>query len=392
MATINEGAVGTYNTLQAQFERDVEEKFTDLIGEQGKLTKFLSMTSDGDVSADRKEWGVTEHPPNYTTVRGAISSPTTNVVIPVNDGGVWGIGDIVLHALSGETARVYDTDNTVGAATVTLESRARGTTAAAAWASGDELYNLGSAKDQGDDLGEFRSTVEVLYQNPVQTYWERVEFTGQEIAINEKRGIYGGDYVKRKRAQTLTMMMEQMDIDALMGEAAFTNGIGTGTIPTLYGVRRHISSKNVSTIATLNQRALENYMAAHPNLRMGPDDLIVLCSDLGATGLNSYATERVRVTPGGKTLGYRLYEYITPVGTLTIMPHYQLSKGTAYAGLFMFLTKSELKKHVLRPLKFYGDIATGLKDRKVDSYLGAHTFSWGHPEHHGEINGVTAYA
>lgn len=391
MATVIEGTAGVHNTLQAQFERDVEEKFSDLIGEEGKLTKLLSMTTDDDVMATHAEWGVTEHVPNYTTIAAAPGNGATDVTFTVAHSGIFGVGDVVLHE-SGETARVLSVDNAVPS--ITLESRSRGATAAATWANGDDLFNQGSAKDDGDDLGAARITQDVMYENPVQLYWERVEFNGTEIAINEKRGIFGGDYVKNKRSQVMRMMLEQMDFNAIFGEAAESDGIGDGTVRTLGGLRAHIAAANKATIATLNQAALENYMADRPNLRMGPggDDLVLLCSDRFAVGLNSYSTSRIQATPGGKTMGYRLTEYVTPIGTITVMPHYQLSKTTAFNGLGFFLNRSAMKKAVLRKLKFYGDVNTGLVDKRTDAYLGQHTFKWGHPAHMGEINGVTAFA
>lgn len=393
MPTINTGTAGVHNTLAAQFERDVEDKFSDLIGEEGKLTKLLSMTKDEDVISTVAEWGVTEHVPNYTTLSATPSSATTNLTWSVTEPKVFGVGDICMHE-SGETLRVQSVDYNATVDNITFEARSRGATAAASVASGDGVYNLGSAKDDGDDLGTQRITQDVMYENPVQLYWERVEFNGTEIAVNARKGIFGGDYVARKRGQVMRMMLEQMDFNAIFGEAAETAGVGSDTVRTLGGFRAHIATANKSTIATLSQSALENYVADRPNLRMGPngDDLVVLCSDRGAVGLNSYSTQRIQAQPGGKTLGFALYEYVTPIGKITVMPHYQLSKTSDFNGLFFFLNRSEMTKAVLRPLKFYGDVDTGLVDVRTDAYLGQHSFKWGHPNHMGEINGVTAYA
>lgn len=391
MATINVGTAGVHNTLTAQFERDVEEKFSDLIGDEGKLTKLLSMTSDEDVMATTAEWGVTEHVPNYTTLSATPSSATTDLTWTITSSKVAGVGDIILHE-SGETLRVASVD--YAANTWTFEARSRGATAAASVASGDNVWNLGSAKDDGDDLGDARITQDVMYENPVQLYWERVEFNGTEIAINERKGIFGGDYVARKRKQVMRTMMEQMDMNAIFGEAAETAGVGSDTVRTLGGFRAHISANNVATIATLSQVALENYMADRPNLRQGPngEDLVVLCSDRGAVGLNTYSTQRIQLKAGEKVVGFRLYEYVSPIGTITVMPHYQLSKTNDFRGTFFFLNKADMRKKILRRLKFYGDVNTGLVDKRTDAFLGQHTFTWGNPEHIGEINGVTAYA
>lgn len=390
MPTVSKGAAGASNTLTAQWERDVESRVTDLHGEEGKFTKFLSMTSDGDVTSTVGEWVVTEMLPITTTVRTTPTNPTTDLVINVTDAKIFGPNDICQHE-DGETCRVTDVDDDA-TPTITLESRSRGATAAASWASGDVLTNLGSAYDDGDDLETARITQDVIYENPVQLYWERVEFDGTFLAVNEKKGIYGGDYVQRKRKQKMTQMLQQMDVNAIDGEAAETDGVGTGTVRTLGGIREHIAAANTATIATLNQAALEGYTAARPDLVGGMEDILVLCSYAGAVGLNSYSTSRIQATPGGKTMGYDLKEYITPIGKMLVMPHYNFNRSTPMKGTFLFIRRDGLVKKVLRPLKMYGDVNVGTRDVRTDMYRGQHTFAWGHPSHSGEINGVTAYA
>lgn len=388
---ITTGTAGKHNTLQAQWARDIEDQFTDISGEEGKLTKVLSMATDDDVSATHAEWGVTRAVQPFTTIRAGFVASATALTIPVADGGVFIEDSIVLHP-SGETARVASVDNTEGAETITLESRSRGAIPAATWAAGDTLMNQGTAKDDGDTLGQARISQDVIYENPVQIYWERVEFDGTTIAINERKGIYGGDYVARKRGQVLKTILQQMDINALFGEAATTAGVGANSVRTLGGVRNHIAAANVATIATLDRVALENYIANHPDLRMNGDDLLVVSSDQGAMGMNRYATPHLQVNSGGKRFGFRLTELVTPLGVTKLMPHYNLSRVPQFQGLFLILNQGSMRKAVLRKLKLYGDVNTGLVDVRTDAYLGQHTFKWGAPEEHGEINGVTAYA
>lgn len=392
MATNIIGTAGKANTLASEWVRDVESKVTDIIGNEGMFTKFLSQTTDSDLSADTAEWIVTNSLQPFTTIRTAPGNGLTDVVIAINDPGTFGIGDIVYHP-AGETARVLSTVNTAGAATITLEGRNRGGTGAQTWALADQLINLGNASDDGSTLGAARITQDQIYTNPVQIYFERVEFDGTALAINEKNGIYGGDMAARKRAQKMRQLLQQMDLDALFGQAATTTGaLGALTVRTLGGIRGHIPAANKATIATLTQAALEGFMAARPDLLMGSQDMLVLCSAAGAVGLNSFTTQRIQLRAGETKLGYNLETYVTPIGSLKVMSHYNLSKIPALKGLMLFLTVSEMQKKVLRPLRLYGNVNTGLVDLQTDAFLGQHTFAWGAPEHHGEINGTTAYA
>lgn len=390
MANAVVGTAGKSNTLSAQWVRDVEDKVTDIVGEEGKLTKFLSMTSDDDVSATEAEWIVTNHVQPFTTIRTAPTNGLTDLTITINDSGTFAPNDIVFHP-AGETARVASVINTVGAASITLEARNRGGTGAVTWAVGDQLINLGPAKDDGDSLQAARISADVIYTNPVQIYFERVEFDGTAIAINEKKGIYGGDYVARKRAQKLRQLMQQADMNAMFGQAAYSVGVGATSVRTLGGIRGHIAAANKATIASLSQAAIEGFLATRPDMRMGSEDMLVLGSGVGVTGFNSYSTQRIQLQPGGKTLGFAVEKYVTPMGSFTVMEHYNLSKITALKGLLLFLSRGEMQKKVLRPLKLYGDVNTGLVDVRTDAFLGQWTFAWGAPDHHGEINGTTAY-
>ncbi len=74
------------------------------------------------------------------------------------------------------------------------------------------------------------------------------------------------------------------------------------------------------------------------------------------------------------------------------MPTYNFSKVTEYKGLFLLVNLSEIEKATLLPLTLYGDVGTGLTDKRTDAYMGQHSYKLGDPVHHGEINGVTAFA
>lgn len=387
--TTTTGTVGHHNILNAQWMRDVDDDVINSIGDKGAVHKFFSQVNTDDVKATEAEWIVTEHPQPFTTLSATPSDPDVDLVIAVADASVFNIGDIAQHAGSQETGRVADRD--VVGQTITLESRSRGDNAAANWASGDTLVNLGSAKDDGDDLGEALTAQDVMYENPIQLYWERIEFDGTTVRLNEKRGIYGGDYVTRKRKDAMLRMLQQMDMNILTAEAATSAGVASDSVRTHGGVRPHIADENVDTIATLTRANFENFLALRPDLRMGDGDLTIICSDWGVAGMNRYADAHIDYKPGGKEVGFRIQRIVTPFGTFNLLPTYNFSKVTEYKGLFLLVSTNEIEKATLLPLTLYGDVGTGLVDKRTDAYMGQHTYKLGDPVHHGEINGVTAF-
>jgi hypothetical protein len=388
--TATTGTVGHHNVLSAQWSRDVDEDVIRSIGDVGNVHKLFSQVNTDDVRATEAEWIVEEHAQPFTTLSATPSDPDVDLVISVVEAAVFGIGDIAQHATSQETGRVADRD--LVANTITLESRSRGDNAAANWASGDTLINLGSAKDDGDDLGEALTYQDVMYENPIQLYWERIEFDGTTVRLNEKRGIYGGDYVTRKRKAAMTRMLQQMDMNVLTAEAATSAGVASDSVRTHGGIRPHIDSANVTTMATATRANIENFLALRPDMRLGDGDLTIVTSDWMLAGFNRFADSTIQYKPGGKEVGFAISTIVTPFGRFNLMSNYNLSKISEYKGLALLINLAEIEKATLLPLTLYGGIGSGLVDKQTDAYMGQHTYKLGAPGHHGEINGVTAFS
>lgn len=390
MTTMTRGTAGRANTLTASWERDVEEKVPYLVGEDGKLTKFASLAGKKEAKSFKHEWLAAEHRPMLTTIAVTPANPTTNTTFEVTDDNLADQGDVIVHE-SGETFRIAFVTHGLHP-TWTLEERDRGQTGSpASLAAGDEVYNMGPAQDDGSDLGVAYITQDYFYENPVQTYWRRIEFDNTTLAVNAKGGIYGGDFKARKRGEVMSELLQKMDMNAIHGQAAETAGVGGDTVRTLGGLRNFIEATERATVATLNKSALATFMADKALLH-GGDRKMVICSNNGATGLETHATSNIQYAPGGKQIGFKLRTYSTTIGDLTVMPHYNLSLGSAWDGLFLFVPEGAFRKAVLRPFKLLGNINVGTKDVETDAYIGAHTFEFGHPRHYAELNGVTAYA
>lgn len=388
MAILSRGTAGRANMLTAAWERDVEEKVPYLVGDDGKLTKFSSLAGSKEAKSFKHEWLAADHRAMLTTIAVTPANPTTALTFEVVDDNLADAGDVIVHE-SGETFRIQSV--THGAhPTWTVEERSRGRNVSASLAATDELYNMGPAQDDGSDLGVAYITQDVFYENPVQTYWRRIEFDNTTLAVNEKGGIYGGDFKARKRGEVMSELLQKMDMNAIHGEAAETGGVGTDTVRTLGGLRNFIEATERSTIGTLNKSSLAAF-AADKGFMYGGEKKMVICSYNGAEGLAQHATSNIEYAPGGKTIGFTLRKYVTTIGEMTIMPHFNLSLGTAWDGLYLFVPENAFRKAVLRPFKLLGNINVGTKDVETDAYIGAHTFEFGHPRHYAEINGVTAW-
>lgn len=388
MPAVNTGAAGHDTLAAASWARDVDPYTTNLVGEAGKLTKLVDMMKGGrKPKSTTAEWIVHDEIDAFTAISAAPSNGLTDLTFTVTEPDFVGVGDVVMHE-DGETSRVASKTST----TITLEARSRGALPASTWADGDTLYNIGNASSDGSTIAAADHSVEVFYENYQQLFWKRIEVDGTTMRENAAKGIHGGDYIARLRKLKYNEVMRSADYALIFGEAAKTTDPTTGKpVRTMGGIREHIHSDNVDTTATLNQAALEAH-AATKGLLEGDDSRVMVCSNTGAVGINGYALSQIDYAPGGSEVGYRVKRYTLPMGDLVVCPHYNLSKGGDFNGLFLFLNVESIERRAMLPLKLHGDINTGLVDVRTDAYMGQWSYVYGHPKHHSEINGVTAYA
>jgi hypothetical protein len=376
------GAQGESTVLNALYDVDFDPIVPFLVGEEGKLAKFL-MRLGGEESLMETfaRWAYTQAIDSVDTVAVAPAS-TAALSFTVSTPGAWEPYAVVLHAPSKETLVIDTVDNSTGV--VTVFGRARGV-AAAAWSPGDELIRMGTAYPPGSSINQARSFQEVSVDNYAQIFWEPVEIDNTTIAINQKKGLHGGDFVARERKKKYLQFMRDMDYAHTFGESS------NSSVRTMGGINPFVASTETATIATLSEANFENHLATK-GLIDGSEKKLMLTSAFVATGLNQYATTKLQTSVGGTKYGYKLSTYSNALGELTVMPHYNFSKSTALKGTSIIIDLTNVQRAVLRPMKLYADIEVGTRDVRMDAWLAECTAKWGHPRHHSKILGTTAFA
>lgn len=382
---ISAGPAGASNILSALYDVDFEPIVPLLVGEEGKLAKFLmELGGEEDLAARQVEWAYSEAIDSVDTIAATPANPTTVLTIQVTTIGKWKPNHSVLHAASGETLIIESVDS--ASSTVTFFERSRGDNVAASFASGDELVRMGTAQPDGSSIGEARMQQDVWASNKVQLFWENVDFDGTTVAINRKRGLRGGDFVARKRREKLLQVLRDIDYAHMFGES-----VESTDRRTMGGIVNFIASTETATIAALTELAFEQHLESK-GLLHGPEKKLAITSAWVAGGLNRVASNKLQTTVGGKKYGYDLRTWQTPQGELKIMPHYNLSTVTALRGKIIMLDTANIHRAVLRPLKLYVDIDAGTRDATMDAWLGQMTAAWGHPRHHSYIKGITSFS
>lgn len=384
MATISVGAAGKGNILSALYDVDFDPVIPLLVMEEGKFTRFLQQIGEPeDLMAVKAEWGYSEARDAVDTV--ATVATAADLSVHVTNIGQWGPNDAIMHAASGETSVVESVNHATSR--VQLTERSRGQTAAAAFAQGDSLINLGPAYPDGASITEARMVVDQTAENYVQLFWENVEFDGTTLAINAKKGLRGGNYESRKRKETLLNFMRRMDYAHLFGEA-----VDNGVHRTMGGLWNFVAATESATIPSLTDIAFDNHLE-QKGLLHGSDNKVLVTSNYIHMGLNRQVQGRMHVTTnvGGSKAGYKLKTLETPMGDITILPHYNFSVVPEFKGRGLLMDKASVQRAVLRPMKLFVDIETGTKDVRMDAWMAQVTAKWGHPRNHSKFQGVNAF-
>jgi hypothetical protein len=383
MPTETVGALTTSTTLSALFEVDFWDKVPILQGEKGKLAKFLMKLGQEDIAAKKIDYAYAQILQTIdTVVTGTTSSGLSFVVSHINR---WAPNDVVLFPDgNNETAVIQAVDTATS--TVTLYARQRGVRPAAAIVAGNELINQGQAYDEGATVVEPRMVQDTPASNYVQLFWQPVSFTGTQIAINNKGGMYGGDYVKRKRNEKMIEHLQKQDHALMWGESA-----QTGDRRTMGGIDSIIDATKTSTIATMARNDFEQFLEEKALREGDADNMVFLTSYFMARGMNRWGTDVIRTNTGGTEFGYRMDTYLTQFGDMKLMPHYNFL-AQAHKGIGFAINLTDIAICTLRKMKLYVDIDVGTKDVKMDAFLTEQTARWGHPLHHSKSKGTTAFA
>lgn len=375
------GAAGAGNILSALYEVDFEDTIPLLVGEEGKLAKFLGTLPKGPkLIARYADWGYSEVTSPIDTVTEVVA--TGSLVFPVANIDQWKPYNLVLLP-SGETCLIDSVDRSLSQFTVF--SRVRGSNAAVEVADNAEIIRMGTAMPDGSSVSEARMQVDVTARNYVQTFYENVDFDLVTTAINENGGFNGGDFEARKRTEALLKFLQDQDTAHLWGEGSEDDGSRSMT-----GVGNLIASTETATIAALTELALDQHLETKGFL-YGAEHKIAITSNTVIGGMNRYAKGRMQTQVGGKRYGYDMRFYDGPGATLEVMPHHLMSVSANLRKIMLILDKRQLKCRVLRNQKLYTDIDAGTRLAKMDMWLTMRTMTAGHPRHHSRINGITSF-
>lgn len=384
MTTILTGQVGLQTiSAVATRKRDVALKIALLDPKQAPLVLLSQVGMDPrnvadvskaklakTVSVDPKiEWLEDVLDPSIDNINLAAGYGAGDVSILVNNANYFQTGCYVYVKRTGEIMYV-SAGGTNPTDALTVARGALGTTAAAL-NDKDEIIKLSEGNTEGDTPPTAKATLKSLQYNYLQTfrtplsmtdiikntamlgeerdYPYQVEKHGTEHSVKIERGmLYGMRY-----AGTATSAF-----DSSTQQVLFTNGLVNMLTSNVYDAGGTITeeafNKNISEPAFTNGRG-SNYR-------------ILLTSDRFNTVICTWGNNKIRLHVGEDKLGFTINSYMTPQGTVYIIPHHLITGTQGVAGILIDPAKAKYRYLQNMDTRFKQDTVKKGQMGTIDEY------------------------
>ena len=333
-----------YGTTYSVLVRDVGSKIF-LIDPSAAPFTLLTDRAGSKVAVNPKfEWYEKSLRTKMTQING--SHNDTTLSLTVDDAYVFQTNDIVLVPSTSELMLVTAvTSSTV----ITVSNRGLGSSTAATISDNADMWVVGSAWQEGVDVGTPDEWQEVHKFNYTQIF--RRPFGASRTREASEF------YFQKPRAQ-------------LRGEKGIEHAIDI-ELAFLFGVKAEVSSGNAVfrttggaiEFMTSNLKDMGGVQVTEPDFEDWMEDLfahpgsagnsrLVLASPLVISAIDQMAADRLQMVPSDKTYGIAVNQLITSHGTLNIVKHRLLKDGLlgGGAGYQDWALAVDVGQMVMRPL------------------------------------------
>lgn len=382
MATVT-GQRGTGNVAADQRQTDLSEAISLLRPTAQPLT-VLSKRAEQRATGDPKfAWEEDDLEPRFDAVNDATPPVAADTVITVDNGAYFAQHDLVVVTRTGEMFRV------VSVATNDLTVvRGVGSTAANL-ADNDELYIIGSAQPEGDTSKPARSSNPANVYNYTQIFRKPWDSTGTWRATRNKTTPKDWDHQAKK-----TGIEHARDIE-LSFMFGYRSEDTTGSQPrrTTKGAVRYVTTNVTDAGGTFTETEWNTVMRGGFEYDAGSTKL-GLASNLVISVLNAFAMGKLETRQGESTYGLKVMRYVSPFGTVDLVPHPEL-RGAVYGGYLLILDMSEVKYRYLanedenRNTHVRENIQENDRDGRKDELLTEAGLQFGQEKRHALVTGVT---
>ena len=368
---------GTANITQNKRVIDMSDTINLLEPQASPLVVLTNRLSKKSCFSPKYEWLEDEANPESVTTTTTASSGNLTIA----GYAVLREDDLIHNPATGEVMLVTATPS----GTTVAVTRGWGATTGTAIASGQTLWVIGSAREEGDDSRDLLSRLADAESNYTQIFRDPYEVTNTANASK----MYGGNDLAYQRKKFGIEHLRQIERAFLFGTKAETAGATHKQRSTAGCVE--LITTNVTNVGGggLTETKFEEWLRTV--FRYGSDTRWLMASPRLISVINLWAQGKLQMVPSDKTFGISVKKYLSGHGTLNIVNHKQL-QGATYGYYGIALDMEMVKSRVLegRDTKIYRDIQLPGADTMKEEYLTEIGFQLEQERRHGIIKGFTS--
>jgi hypothetical protein len=307
------------------------------------------------------------------------SSATSLVTTEASDGIV--PGDLLKVMSSGEVVRV--TANNTSTKTLTIV-RAFGGTAASISAT-NWLLNLRGGQPEGDSSVDARATVKVEKTNYTEIWKTSVEMS-RTITEVDHYGFTPRDYERKKAGETHALSIERSFLFGRKKEDL----TGARPIRAAGGFDEFVTTNRFAVGGALNEADFLDWVMDCFRYSVSPSRSrkLLICSREVQATIAAWGLNKLTINDKARSVyGMEVTDYVTPAGTLSLIPHRLLENGAA--GSAYLIDPDGIYWRPLHSTELRTNIQANDVDGYKDEFLTEGSFQYVMDEAHGALSGVT---
>lgn len=271
----------------------------------------------------------------------------------------------------------------------------------------DTFKIIGNINAEGAEMPDAIALNPVKVKNYTQIFRTPLEIT----RTARKTKLRTGDQYQKAKSEALEIHSWEQELAFLWGiktENTGTNGKPERTTQGIINFIREYAPHNCNDYTMNTDYSSADWTASGEEwfkqyleqiFRYGADEKLVLCGSGALLGIDALAmtASQMNVTPGQKTYGMQIREWVTPFGSLHMKTHPLFSHDATTRNLMVILEPKELGYRYIDDTSFYGEgtsknRAAGSGHRRIDGskeeFLTECGLEFGLPQKCAVLNGV----
>lgn len=353
------------------------------------LTALMSKLGEEAVDDPEFNWFEKGLPAQTLTMAGAQATTTDTVLLLTAAAGMnkrVKPGHVLLNTATSEIVWVVDSSTTDQ---ITVD-RAQGSVVATAIGASDVWLVIGSANQEGAQVGESVSYDPSRVTNYTQIFRNVLNITNTAIATRIRYA--DGQYLKEARRETLEEHSIEMERAFLFGNAKEDTS-GEQPVRTTGGLTNFVTT-NVTDFG--GPTSIDDFEDFLENVfEDGSSDKLALVGNRALNTLNKVARNNytISATPESTTYGMKMTQWVTPYGVLQIKQHPLLSKD-GFEDWGFVIDTAKLKYRYLRgrDTQYRENVQNPGDDATKNEFLTECGLEINHQTAHGIFKNATSFA